>query len=1026
MKRFDVEKFRNPGAEYRGKPFWAWNCKVTPERVKEQLGYFKKMGMGGATIHCRTGLDIPYLGTEFMECVHMAVEQARQTGQKICLYDEDRWPSGAAGGIVTKDKQYRARCLILTPTPMEEQDFEQEEIHCDSFAQGRLRPDASLLAVYEIDLADDVLHGYQRVSAEHKGANVWYAYLQISPDSPWYNNQSYLNTLDPRAVERFLQVTHETYWQKEGAEFGRTIPSIFTDEPQFTHKTCLGRAGARVPVVLPYTDDFESTYREAYGESFLDHLPEVVWELPEEGVSQRRYRYHDHLAERFACAFSDTVGNWCREHGIALTGHMMQEPTLESQTSALGEAMRQYRGFEIPGIDILCDRREYTTAKQAQSAAHQMGKSKVTSELYGVTNWDFDFIGHKLQGDWQAALGVTERVHHLSWMSMAGESKRDYPASIFFQSPWYEKYKQVEDHFARVNVALQSGMPEVRVGVIHPVESYWLYYGPREQTQERRNRLEQRFEDLTEWLLFGLMDFDFISERLLEEMPFSAEEGFRTGDMCYDVILVPGCVTLRRNTVRCLSEFARRGGKVIFAGNVAGYVDAQPSGAVRELAAACCVIPFEKSRIMGALEAYRTVDVRDKDGVRAEEYLYQMRRLEDGGRILFLANGKKNFNRDVPAAKKMTISLRGEYEVTELDTATGEMRPLACRYARGNTCLDFWLYEQDSKLLLMRPGRALEEELPARQERSLKRTIRLPDLCGYERSEPNVLLLDKAAFCLDGGAWEEPEEVLRMDNILRRRLGYPLKMDSFAQPWTNLQGREFGHRLHLRYEISAQMPVEGASLAMEQAERAEVFLNGCKVEGEINGWYVDPAIKKRPLPALSAGTNRLEVVLPYGAASDLEWCYLLGDFGVEVYGSRAVVVPAPECIGFGNLVHQKHPFYAGNMTWKMEVDLGCGNYRLKFGKFRAPLLQVELDGQTVGTVAYSPYALELGKLEGKHSLSVTAYGSRINAFGPIHLTDEREEWIGPEAWRSQGDAFSYEYQLKPVGILAAPVLEEYE
>ena len=51
-----------------------------------------------------------------------------------------------------------------------------------------------------------------------------------------------------------------------------------------------------------------------------------------------------------------------------LTGHMMAEATLESQTRALGEAMRAYRSFDIPGIDILANRYEHSTAKQAQSA----------------------------------------------------------------------------------------------------------------------------------------------------------------------------------------------------------------------------------------------------------------------------------------------------------------------------------------------------------------------------------------------------------------------------------------------------------------------------------------------------------------------------------------------------------------------------------------------------------------------------------------------------------------------------------
>ena len=133
----------------------------------------------------------------------------------------------------------------------------------------------------------------------------------------------------------------------------------------------------------------------------------------------------NHMCERFVSAFVDTIGQWCMEHNIAFTGHMMQEPTLSSQTDSLGEAMRCYRNFQIPGMDLLCDRVELTTAKQVQSAVHQYGREGMLSELYGVTGWDFDFKGHKRQGDWQAALGVTVRVHHLTWVSMNGEAKRD-------------------------------------------------------------------------------------------------------------------------------------------------------------------------------------------------------------------------------------------------------------------------------------------------------------------------------------------------------------------------------------------------------------------------------------------------------------------------------------------------------------------------------------------------------------------------------------------------------------------------
>lgn len=41
----DPKLFQNPTSEYRGTPFWAWNCKVSKEDVDRTLNALKKMGM---------------------------------------------------------------------------------------------------------------------------------------------------------------------------------------------------------------------------------------------------------------------------------------------------------------------------------------------------------------------------------------------------------------------------------------------------------------------------------------------------------------------------------------------------------------------------------------------------------------------------------------------------------------------------------------------------------------------------------------------------------------------------------------------------------------------------------------------------------------------------------------------------------------------------------------------------------------------------------------------------------------------
>ena len=213
---------------------------------------------------------------------------------------------------------------------------------------------------------------------------------------------------------------------------------------------------------------------------------------------------------------------------------------------------------------MLYDSRELNTAKQAQSAVHQYGREGMLSELYGVTGWEFDFRGHKLAGDWQAALGVTVRVHHLTWTS-------------------------------RLNTVLSRGKAVVKVGVIHPIESYWLYWGNKEQTQGLGDEMDERFKKLTEWLLFGLIDFDFISESLWKsQTPDDAllsDEAFFVGKVKYETILVPNCLTLRSSTLERLKVFQKKGGRVVFLGELPRFIDAVTRCQIR-------IFPKEKTWLL--------------------------------------------------------------------------------------------------------------------------------------------------------------------------------------------------------------------------------------------------------------------------------------------------------------------------------------------------------------------------------------------------------------------------------------------
>lgn len=1033
-ERLSKELFENPPSEYRGAPFWAWNCKMTREHVEHAYAELEEMGMGGAHLHCRTGMNVPYLGEEFMELVKHSLEEAKKRNMLLWLYDEDRWPSGYGGGFVTGDHQYRSRFLVFSPWNLTGRYFKPVYI---SGAQAVRSMERELLQCYGVKLQDGWMEDYVMLKEEQEpspGYEKWYAYMEVSGDNPWFNNQAYLDTLNPEAVKQFLLAAHEKYAEKVGGEFGKRIPAIFTDEPQFCHKGRLGYADAREQVIIPYTDDLEDSFRMKYGHSLLEKLPELFWEAGEDQVSETRYQYHDHICDRFVQSYAVQVGDWCKAHGIRLTGHMMEEPELMSQTAALGEAMRSYKAFDIPGIDILCDSRELSTAKQAQSAVHQYGREGMASELYGVTNWDFDFRGHKLQGDWQAALGVTVRVPHLNWASMAGEAKRDYPAAIGYQSPWYREYKLIEDHFARVNTAVTRGTPEVKIGVIHPIESYWLYWGTEEKTSGIRRELEDGFRSVIEWLLYGLQDFDFISESLLPEQMETGqiENGkFPVGKMKYDAVVVPNCITLRKTTVERLEKFREQGGQVIFTGRLPKYMDAKKDSRPGQLAEKCRYAEFCANELLNSLEYCRLVEVRDARGIRADNLIYQMRN-DGSGRWLFLSHVNRMKNQDIPKPVQNTIILDGYWDLTLYDTLTGETRKLESVKYRGKTNITMTLYEHDSLLLYMEPFAPVTDQadtahdggktLSLGEEAELENIFITPDSpMKYTLSEPNVCILDMAEYQMDGEAWHSREEILRIDNLFREKLGYPKRMEAFAQPWTDQTEYPYNHSLTLKFSVRCLTALEDLHLALEDAGDVEIRVNERFVSGSLDGWYVDRDIRTVPIGGLQEGTNEILVRIPYNEKRNIEAMYLLGEFAVSVEGSRSVLREKPETLVFGDITRQGFPFYGGNVTYELPLTLPEGEVYMEISRFRSPVLKVELDGEKAGHIAFSPYRISLGKAaSGVHLFQITSFGNRVNTFGAIHNCNEVERWFGPNAWRSTKEEWSYEYFIKETGILKAP------
>ena len=120
------------------------------------------------------------------------------------------------------------------------------------------------------------------------------------------------------------------------------------------------------------------------------------------------------------------------------------------------------------------------------------------------------------------------------------------------------------------------------------------------------------------------------------------------------------------------------------------------------------------------------------------------------------------------------------------------------------------------------------------------------------------------------------------------------------------------------------------------------------------------------------------------------------------------------------------PFYGGNVKYIIDVDVpeDCCGLRIHSSFYRGALVSASVDGECVGKIVYNPYTVIAKDVKkGKHTVELTLFGNRHNCFAALHNCDRSYSWFGPGAWFTGGDSFSYEHQIKEMGILISPVIE---
>jgi len=1010
-----IKNFSAPDSRFRGAPFWAWNSRLELDELRRQIKTMHEMGLGGFFMHARVGLDTPFLGKEWFEAVKMCISEAEKLEMTAYLYDEDRWPSGSAGGMVTKNKEYRIQAIAMTTVLLDD-------------------PEAVYLGSFAVD-NDGIPESWHKTAPETPG-RVLHFYTRHSPPESWYNDQTYLDTLNPDAVKAFIKTAYEPYAEKFQDKFGTSAGAIFTDEPNY--RTALFSENAKTvvlpgeeppppPQILPWTKKLPELFREKFNYDILEHLPELFYSLNGEEFSRVRRDYYEMLTTMFVNSFAGQIGKWCSEHHIPLTGHMHWEDTLTCQRHQVGAAMRSYEYMQMPGVDMLTEHWQiYDTVKQCVSVAAQLDKKWRLTECYGCTGWDFPFAGHKAIGEWQYALGINFRCQHLAWYSMAGDAKRDYPASISFQSPWHKKYAVVEDHFARLGAVLSEGQDLRSILVIHPIESVWGWKSETITTQQDMDGEDQKLIDLRNCLLGANLDFDYGDEEMLSRLAEIKGGRFTVGKASYKAVVIPEVRTLRATTLELLKKFRDDNGIVLYTGEIPKHVDGIKSPAAEEFFSAFTGVTLKE--LPDALFPAREISIT-ADGEEADPVLSLIKTGSDF-RTLFICNASHKL--DLTEQKKEpgvlerndefpTLAIAwnssGKGEIFELDPDTGNYYPVVSSFKDGKRFFNTSLEKLGSRLFI-----ETEKSLPVSLRPETfdeKYALRLPhDPWSYRCHGPNTLVLDRPEYAVDNGDWEKADYILNVDNILRDKHSIPRRGGAMSQPYTR-QNREPKKLfpVKLRYKFNADHLPEKLFMAVEHPELWEFSLNGKKFAPSDDGYWVDPALRKSLLPAelLQQGENILLLsTLYHEYHPGLEAMFLLGDFGV----ADDRLTELPDTLLLGDWCKQGFPYYADNMTYINNVDLPAlpdEPVWLKLDNFRGVALGISVNGSEEIILPWPPYTVNIARYlkTGENRLEITVYGHRRNAFGPFYLDEPSPAWVGPLQFKT---CLQNEKQLVPCGL----------
>lgn len=543
-----LQEFKDPGRENSIVPLWSWNGTLEPEELKRQIDLMSEQGVYGAFMHARAGIDYsetPYFSEGWWEAMDSTVAYAARNSFEAWIYDEDKWPSGSAGGrtVAVNPEEFTKKGLQYTIEHLKEGDIysinKQNKIRV--FALNMTGKNSFDLQS-KIDLSNNSEKQWTAPRGDWVVLSFWM--VKDQTEAPF----TQIDYMDESAVKAFINITHDEYYKRYGKFFGNTIPGVFFDEMY------LNLEGKDV---LPWTDDFAEGFKSTNSYNILDELPSLV--LESSNSASVNYDYFKELTRRYDDAWFKQIAGWCDQHNIGLVGHT--EEGFDSYKKE-GDYLKTIGVMQFPGTDNEEFRYDFPRhigffkPKQLSSAAHIYGRDRSAVEAMGgggymITPEEYRYGMAKL-----GACGINFFIPHLFHYTVDNiRAYRDWPPSWFFRNPYWKYFKPLADYGRRISFMNRQGSHVCHVALLYPLTDLRVsgYNGIN---------YKENYVELQEILLNSQIDYDVINNESFLKSDCS-DGNIKIEDEAYRVLILPYITNLASDVAKKIAGFYERGGIVI-------------------------------------------------------------------------------------------------------------------------------------------------------------------------------------------------------------------------------------------------------------------------------------------------------------------------------------------------------------------------------------------------------------------------------------------------------------------------------